>query len=154
VASRPLHLYQEAIALGDPRDVAGAPAAEELAPDRVAAVLGRPVLCSGTILGSPAACERLLERMLALQAVPPGRFQRVLDQGALNLLAHTGALDDLEPAVHPLGGGGVVTAGVLAGRPELHVAGDGVRWSDETPPVVHQYDRIPGLADVYRSRYG
>jgi len=148
----PLHLFEEAENLGSPSDLVGLPAIEHLTPTPAGA--GRPILCSGTILGTPAALAVTVERMLGALAIVPRATPRILDQGALNLVYYTGRLDDLGPVAHAVGDGGILTVGLAKTRGELTLDYDGARWAGALPPIVHQFDRVPALAEFYRTTYG
>jgi hypothetical protein len=150
-AQAPLHVFAEGVELGEPGDLAGAPQIRELR--RAVPTGAHPLLCVGTVLGRPDAAAALLRRLLAVMSLPFGRFPRTIDQGALNLLVHTGAVADLEPKVHPPGDGGVLTCALVEDRPELVVGDSGVFWQSLFPPVVHQFDRVAGLEAVYESRF-
>jgi hypothetical protein len=108
------------------------------------------VLCAGTILLRPATIPALADRMVSLmghnrtRTAPTG-----VDQGAMNLLFHTGALDDLAPLMHPNATGGIFTMGTCP--LDAWTSRDGVVTIDGVvPAVVHQYDRFPELVAAWQ----
>lgn len=110
----------------------------------------RRVICSGTILATPAMMVELSERIAAaLGVLVPGRATFGYDQGALNLLYYTGRLDDLAPVVHDNGTGGLATLGAIAGGPGWTAPGGEVEVNGEVAAVVHQYDRVPSLLEAW-----
>lgn len=59
----------------------------------------KQVFCMGFVMGKALQLQHLMERMITafiIQGFPPMRFRRASDQGVLNVLLHTGILDDLE----------------------------------------------------------
>jgi len=59
----------------------------------------KQVFCMGFVMGKRLQLQHLMERMITafmIQGFPPMRFRRASDQGVLNVLLHTGILDDLE----------------------------------------------------------
>jgi hypothetical protein len=105
----------------------------------------RQVVCAGTVVLTSSTLLKLSQRMV--RAVAVNRLKTAplgLDQGALNYLFYTGALDDLDPVVHPNVDGGVLTIGMCSPSSWSFEAGS-VMVNGEKPPVVHQYDRVPAL---------
>lgn len=100
----------------------------------------RVPICSGTMLGRPAALADVVDQMIIAIGSVPARKVAILDQGALNLLLYRGILDDIGVTVHRNGTGPVVTISRSASAVRVH---DGVVYLDGmAPPVVHQYDRL------------
>jgi len=62
-------------------------------------VMEKQVYCMGFVMGKALQMQHLMERMITafiIQGFPPMRMRRASDQGVLNVLLHTGILDDLE----------------------------------------------------------
>ena len=124
----------------------------------------KAVICSGLIIGTPKGFLELSKRIVQYRAsqdmtrIEQGiRGQQLWgsgwDQAAVEYMAHTGKLDDLNVLMQPRGRGIVNTVGTLLSQ-------DVIRWQDFLKPpwmdaegmvlnddgtpsaVVHQYDRI------------
>lgn len=109
------------------------------------------VLCAGTILVTPERLDVLAARML--RSIGENRIRTAplgLDQGAMNYLFHSGALDDLEPTVHANVDGDVFTMGTCPAD-AWTMLGRQVLVGGTVPAVVHQYDRFPELVDAWSS---
>jgi hypothetical protein len=115
---------------------------------------GKPISCSGTVLGPRAAIQHYLAVMEETLAQAPFGDPQLngIDQGAHNLLLYTG----LVPDVHWLANGDLIyTVGYLL-PDELHVNADGdiIAPDGRVPTIVHQYDRHALLRDHVARRYG
>jgi len=119
-------------------------------------LMGAQLLCSGTILLRAETLEELCNRMIGvLRRLQPGRPSKGYDQGALNILYHTGELRDLDPVVYDNGCGGVGTLGAICTSSGWHRDGTRVFVGSHAPAVIHQFDRIPELAiDIQRQWSG
>jgi hypothetical protein len=116
--------------------------------EELAAIRQRPILCSGTILGSKSLlcqaliplAERIKTRIHHLDEVPWG-----LDQSTLNLLAWQDQLGV------PFSARGNHDGFALTLHHGEHLcldrAGRLLLGNGQVAPIVHQYDRIPWLAD-------
>jgi hypothetical protein len=110
----------------------------------------RRISCAGTVLGTwRGILEYLLHmQILATQAKPTARFVKGVDQGLHNLLLHRNLLDSSAVAEN---GARVFTLGYV-GETGIRMTEDG-RVADlhgRVSPLVHQYDRHPGLAERVR----
>ena len=111
----------------------------------------RPCLCAGTIIGRRPQIERLCRILLFLSAIPRsgvgGAFGA--DQAAFNLAAYLGLC---EGAVQPNFG----RVATVQRTPVGDIAWDGeqVRNPDgSVSPVLHKYDRHPGVAAALMTRW-
>lgn len=115
---------------------------------------GKPISCSGTVLGPRAPVQHYLAIMVETLAQAPFGDPQLngIDQGAHNLLLHTG----LVPDMHWLANGDLIyTVGYLL-PDDLHVNADGdiIAPDGRVPTIVHQYDRHTLLRDHVARRYG
>ena len=128
------------------------------------ALADKPVICSGLIIGTPKGFLELSKRIVVHRAehdmsridkgITGGRlWGSGWDQAAVEYMAHTGKLDDLNVVMQPRGRGVVNTVGTLLSqnvvpwqdflKPPWMDANGMVLNDDGTPSaVVHQYDRI------------
>ncbi len=125
-----------------------------LGPEALAAMGGRLVACSGTVLGAAPAARLWLDRMRArlLPFAPRGaKGMAGYDQAVHNLLLHEGLPC---PVTAFANGSPVLTLGRLAAPPAL--CPDGGVAGDVAAPVhvLHQYDRHPALFARIRQRWG
>ena len=105
----------------------------------------KQVLCAGTVVARPERLLELSERMIAGLTRPRVKGAPIgLDQGVLNFLYHTGALDDLDPVVHANAEGAIFTVGMCSDDGWTFDKGS-LRVGNEVPSVVHQFDRVPTL---------
>jgi tetratricopeptide (TPR) repeat protein len=114
---------------------------------------GKPISCSGTVLGPRLALQHYLALMAhTLAQAPSGDPQfNGIDQGAHNLLLHAGVL----PEPHWLRNGRLIyTVGYLL-PDALHVNADGdiTAPGGAVPAIVHQYDRHLLLRDHVTRRF-
>lgn len=103
---------------------------------------GAPVSCCGTVLGTREAMLAYLTEMvtgIVWRRRPMGPH----DQGVHNWLLHEGRLPFAR--LVPNGRGRVITLGTLA-APDIREDGVVVNLDGSVPPVVHQWDRHPGIA--------
>jgi hypothetical protein len=115
----------------------------------VDAIQHQPILCGGTILGTHNALTMALGALVdRIQAhLPPdnGSFPWALDQSSLNLLAWQGQLG---VPFTPRGDRDGFALTLHHGHHlMLDRAGRVLLGNGEVAPVVHQYDRIPWLAE-------
>lgn len=155
----PLHLFLEGNPGADARDVTGLAGALTIGdqpdnanwieflggPAMLQRLKDRQIVCAGTILLTAPALAALSPRIVKQLATPHARSAPGgLDQGALNVLYHTGALSDLEPSAHANADAGVMTMGACS--PGTYAFHNGALLVGGTrPPVVHQYDRVPAI---------
>jgi len=112
----------------------------------------RPVSCSGTSAGGHAAILDYLERMTErLVPFTPAAHMAGYDQGAHNLLLHTGAVPDV--TFHD-NAGPVLTLGWRREPPAPDASGNLLNDAGLPALIVHQYDRHPGLHRAVRDRWG
>lgn len=116
-----------------------------LDPALVPALGDRPVLCSGTIGGTHEGVAAFLDVFCAaartLVAARGAALPVGIDQGLLNQLAHTGALQSLRPAILTNADGAINT--LCYGHKEVNAAGRVVTAQGAEAAIVHQYDRLP-----------
>ena len=124
--------------------------------DWVDSIAENGIICSGTILGTPAGFRLLRKVMLAEMAVSAskGPACTARDQGHLNYVYLTHKLAHERVFVEQQGRGIMNTVGYIPekdiGR-HLNAEGLVVNYDASVSPVVHQYDRFPQLAPlVYR----
>jgi len=109
------------------------------------------VSCAGTVFGDEAAVTDYLQQMVrtTMQVISMRSIDG--DQGVHNYLVHTDKLRDL--TIHPNRQGPVMTVGPMKFS-DLRLTPDKriVNEIGKIPPVIHQYDRIPELAEVFLSQ--
>lgn len=114
---------------------------------------GKPISCSGTVLGPRLALQHYLALMIhTLDQAPGGDPQfNGIDQGAHNLLLHTGVVPD----PHWLPNGDLIyTVGyLLPDALQVNADGDITAPDGRVPAIVHQYDRHPQLRDHVARRF-
>lgn len=116
----------------------------------------RPIICSGTILGTPLGFQQLGEAMLAEYANTAKRGPRCLarDQGHLIYLFYSGELEKRMPKrvlVQEAGKGAAMTLALLS-PPAIasFVQRRMAHNADGNPaPVAHQFDRWGDLTTMY-----
>lgn len=112
-------------------------------PGEVEKLRGRPISCSGTIVGTREAMVAYLAAMTGEIARHTGLPLGCHDQAIHNVLFHEGRLP--EPHVVVNGTGRVLTMGMMSGYRE---GPDGAILNDDgtVPAVLHQWDRHGALA--------
>jgi hypothetical protein len=109
------------------------------------AVLGKPIACSGTTIGTLPSIMRYLQAMLAsfFRVKHTHLYVQGVDQGFHNWLVHGEGM----PGAELIANGrwvdtlGYVGPGQIEVRPDGRIVGSG----GSVCPVVHQYDRHPAL---------
>lgn len=124
---------------------------EQFGPEVLARLADRPVSCSGTTLGGPAAMLDYLERLTRL-LLPfhPAERMAGYDQAAHNLLVHGGELPRL--TLHD-NAGPILTLASRPGEPVCDAAGEVLNDAGVPAVIVHQYDRKPALFRRLRARF-
>ncbi|WP_419785232.1 hypothetical protein [Pseudodesulfovibrio sp.] len=124
---------------------------QHLGEDALSAVANRPILCSGTTVGSSDAIlaylNVLTEKMTSFSG---GQRMAGFDQGVHNVLAHTGALGPVHLSDNT---GPILTLGYFPGEPDTDAQGRVLNEAGAPALIVHQYDRKPSLFKRIRSRY-
>lgn len=120
--------------------------------EMASALADKPCLCVGTVIGPVAAARRLCRLILTLGAVPRSEVGGCFgaDQAAFNLAVHLGLVDASVSANH----GRVATVGLSSGDGLTVTAAGLQNPSGDYSPVVHQYDRHPGLVEAVHARWG
>jgi hypothetical protein len=123
---------------------------EPFGAEALARVADRPILCSGTTLGTGRAiaayCETMLACMTEHRIVGLGG-----DQGAHNYLVYTHGFEGMR--LFPNESGPVLTMAMRKRPPSFDVNGNVLNARGEVPNVVHQYDRVPAVMDRVNRRY-
>ena len=116
---------------------------EHLGRDALAAIRDKPVSCSGTTVADHASMLDYLGKMTGLLD-PPTTGERMAgyDQGAHNLLVHTGRLGHV--TLHD-NSGPVLTLAQTRGEPRADAKGRVLNEAGVPAHMVHQYDRKPAL---------
>ncbi len=123
------------------------------------AVAGKPIVCSGHMVGHPLAVQQLAGDIVeTFQGRCPGAPQHGLDQGILNWLVHVDARPrDYLLQVVP-NGHFVLHAHVTAAELHQPLVVNGVyevvnNITGQPYPAVHQYDRLGTLKTIIRGMY-
>lgn len=120
-----------------------------IGPDMAARLADRPVVCGGTIMGTPPALTALIHQLLMLCAIQrSGALLGIgADQAALNVIVHQG----LSPAMAAPNYGRVATIGYTA---PPGVSERGLTNADGAiSPIVHQYDRHSAAKAAIEARW-
>jgi hypothetical protein len=120
--------------------------------DALPPLAGRPVICSGIVLGRTPALLRYVERVAAEidPALRATHYMAGYDQGIVNRLCHGPVPEDLSALVlHPYRSSPVLHLGnAPPGTVRLDGAGELRNDDGEVVAIVHQYDRHPELASL------
>ena len=109
---------------------------------------GNPVSCAGVTLGDREAIRSYLDTMIREIVKMPRRLTTTpLDQGIHNLMLWTGRLGEVH-TLESLGSPVATLNGVTTDELRFDEASGRLVNRDGSPiSIVHQYDRIPGLAE-------
>lgn len=114
----------------------------------------KPIICSGTIMGTPRGFEALEKAMLDELAISREKKGcRARDQGHVNYLAYNGKIP--VPVAMPKSGDavfntiGYYTTDMINEMVDKH--GKIVNTDGSTSPLVHQYDRYPKVVALFKA---
>ena len=137
--------------------------------DALAKIGDQPIICAGTIIGTPKALRVYHDEIFLADAL-----EECNDQGILNYKWYTGELGrvfwqhELNVQVEPFGFGSVATVGVLDSKCSSSTidktdscesekmidleSGLFLNKDGSVPAIIHQWDRVPALVDILEKR--
>lgn len=113
---------------------------------------GFNISCSGTVIGDgPSALHYLIQMWNVLALLSDAAAASIADQAVHNFVVHRGLVEGVR---HRRNGDHIYTLHYV-GQQAVLIDGSGAVCAPDggASPIVHQYDRHPVLADLFRAKY-